>query len=79
MKDGKVSGEIIAENTKSLIKNNNNTINSQIQGSQWIPTENKTNKPKAKKPTKQINKNPCKKQMQEENHTKNIITKLLRR
>ena len=34
MKDGKVSGEITAENTKSLIKNNNNTINSQIQGSQ---------------------------------------------
>jgi len=56
MKDGKVSGEITAENTKSLIKNNNNTINSQIQGSQWIPTENKTNKPKAKKPIKQTNK-----------------------
>ena len=55
MKDGKVSGEITAENTKSLIKNNN-TINSQIQGSQWIPTENKTNKPKAKKPIKQTNK-----------------------
>ena len=47
MKDRKVPGEITAENTKSLIKNNDNIINSQIQGSQWIPSENKTNKPKA--------------------------------